>query len=154
MSINGKALAEDGLVIFDRGTSRLRRHGIEAFAQTLQHDVAGGRRFGCLLTGDPELQRLNRTFLRHNYPTDVLSFPSGSRSGFLGEIAISIDRAREQAAEQGHGIGDELKILMLHGVLHLLGMDHDTDRGRMARAENRWRKVFELPAALIERSLP
>ncbi len=146
--------AEDGLVLFARGTSRLRRHGIEDFAETLQQDVAGGRRFACLLTGDAELRRLNRTFLQHDYATDVLSFPSGSRSGFLGEIAISTDRAREQAGEQGHGVGEELKILMLHGVLHLLGMDHETDRGRMARAETRWRRRFQLPAGLIERTRP
>jgi probable rRNA maturation factor len=153
MTVHTQA-AEDGLVTFDRGTAGQRRHGIEAFAQTLQHEVAGGRSFGCLLTRDAELRRLNRTFLQHDYPTDVLSFPSGSRSGFLGEIAISVDRAREQAAEQGHGVGEEVKILMLHGVLHLLGMDHQTDRGRMARAEARWRKLFDLPAALIERSRP
>src|SRR5215831_15905733 len=153
MAVNTQA-AEDGLVIFDHGTANLRRHGIEEFAQTLQHEVAKGRSFGCLLTRDAELHRLNRTFLQLDYPTDVLSFPSGSRSGFLGEIAISVDRAREQAAEQGHGVGAELKILMLHGVLHLLGMDHETDRGRMARAESRWRKLFDLPTALIERSRP
>ena len=153
MTVNTQAAA-DGLVTFDRGTASQRRHRIEAFAQTLQHEVAGGRAFGCLLTRDGELHRLNRTFLQHDYPTDVLSFPSGSRSGFLGEIAISIDRAREQAAERGHGVGEEIKILMLHGVLHLLGMDHETDRGRMARAEARWRKLFDLPTALIERSRP
>ncbi len=146
--------AEDGLVLFGRGTAGLRRHGLEDFAQKLQHDVARGRRFGCLLTRDAELHRLNRTFLSHDYPTDVLSFPSGARSGFLGEIAISADRARAQAKEQGHEIGAELKILMLHGVLHLLGMDHESDGGRMARAETRWRKLLDLPAALIERSRP
>ena len=154
MTVNSNRAPEDRLLIFDRGTASLRSHGLEAFAQTLQHQVASGRRFGCLLARDARLHRLNRTFLQHDYPTDVLSFPSGSKSGFLGEIAISLDRAREQAAEQGHGVGDELKILMLHGVLHLLGMDHEADRGRMARAEARWRKLFDLPTALIERSRP
>ena len=68
------AVQQDGLVMFDRGTATLRRHGIEDFAQVLQHEVANGRRFGCLLTRDGQLQRLNRTFLRKDYPTDVLSF--------------------------------------------------------------------------------
>ena len=141
-------------MIFDRGFASLRRDRVEEFAETLQHEVANGRRFSCLLTRDAELQRLNRTFLGHDYATDVLSFPSGSRSGFLGEIAISVDRAREQAREQGHAAADELKILMLHGVLHLLGMNHETDRGLMARTETRWRKHFQLPAGLIERTRP
>jgi probable rRNA maturation factor len=105
-----------------------------------------------MLTRDAELTRLNRTFLSNDYPTDVLSFPSGSRTGFLGEIAISTDRARDQAGQQGHAIDDEIKILMLHGVLHLLGMDHETDGGVMARTETRWRKRLQLPAGLIERT--
>ena len=60
--------------------------------------------------------------------------------GLLGEMAISVERAAEQAAEFGHPFSEEIKILMLHGVLHLLGMDHEKDRGAMARAEKRWRK--------------
>jgi probable rRNA maturation factor len=151
---SGSQREDDGLLLFDRGTASLRRRPLKAFAEKLQRDVANGRPFACLLTRDQQLQRLNREFLQKDYATDVLSFPSGGRSGFLGEIAISIDRAREQAAEQGHTLDDEMKILMLHGVLHLLGMDHETDRGRMARSENRWRKQFELPAGLIERSRP
>ena len=145
---------DDELLLFDRGTASLRRQPLKAFAQKLQHDVAEGRPFACLLTRDAQLRRLNRKFLQQDYPTDVLSFPSGGRTGFLGEIAISIDRAGEQAAEEGHTLDDEIRILMLHGVLHLLGMDHENDRGRMARSENRWRKQFELPAGLIERARP
>jgi probable rRNA maturation factor len=115
------------------------------------HETAQGRPFHCLITDDRELRRLNRDFLGHDYPTDVLSFPSGSESGFAGEIAISVDRATEQAAAFGHSVSEEIRILMLHGVLHLLGMDHEKDRGSMKRAETRWRKRFGLPAALIER---
>jgi probable rRNA maturation factor len=80
-----------------------------------------------------------------------LSFPAGIGAA-LGELAISVDRAREQAEEHGHSLTEELKILMLHGVLHLLGFDHETDRGTMARAEKRWREQFGLRAGLIERS--
>jgi probable rRNA maturation factor len=114
-------------------------------------EVTKGRRFDCLLTDDRELRRLNRDFLAHDYPTDVLSFPSGSNNGFAGEIAISVNRAAEQAAEFGHDLEQEIEILMLHGVLHLIGMDHEKDRGTMARAEKQWRKYFQLPASLIER---
>ena len=100
------------------------------------------RRFECLITDDRELRRLNRDFLGHDYPTDVLSFPSGSSSGFLGEIAISVNRARSRRPSSATHLRTEIRILMLHGVLHLLGMDHEKDRGAMARAEKRWRKHF------------
>jgi probable rRNA maturation factor len=105
-----------------------------------------------MIARDAELQKLNREFLQHDYPTDVLSFPSGAQKGFAGEIAISLDRARAQAIEQGHSVDNEIRILMLHGLLHLLGMDHERDRGAMRRAETKWRKALELPLALIERA--
>jgi probable rRNA maturation factor len=69
----------------------------------------------------------------------------------LGDLAISAARARAQAREFGHSTEDEVRLLMLHGVLHLLGMDHETDRGQMARAEKRWRKALGLANGLIER---
>jgi probable rRNA maturation factor len=124
---------------------------LRAFAQRLQHEVARGRSFDCLFARDAELQRLNREFLGHDYPTDVLSFPSNTDDDSLGEIAISVDRAKQQAKEYGHTADEELRILMLHGVLHLMGMDHENDRGQMRRTEMRWRKALELPAGLIER---
>jgi probable rRNA maturation factor len=140
------------LVSFRRAGSQMPRAEIRAFAQALIDKVAGSRPFECLITDDRELRRLNRDFLGHDYPTDVLSFPSGSEKGMAGAIAISSERATEQAAEFGHTLGEEVKILMLHGVLHLLGMDHEKkDRGAMARAEKRWRKHFGLPASLTER---
>lgn len=144
--------SESSSVIFQCGHVRLQRGELRAFAGRLRDEVAGGREFGCLFARDAELQRLNREFLGNDYPTDVLSFPSGGKRGFAGEIAISVDRAREQAKQYGHGAADELRILMLHGVLHLMGMDHERDRGRMRRAEMRWRKAFGLPSGLIERS--
>jgi probable rRNA maturation factor len=142
----------DSSVLFRCGSMRVNRAGIRCFAARLQREVAGGRPFECLIARDRELQRLNREFLGKDYPTDVLSFPSGSKDGPLGEIAISADRAREQAGEFGHGVNEEIQILMLHGVLHLLGLDHERDRGRMRRAETKWRKALNLPAALIERA--
>jgi probable rRNA maturation factor len=120
-------------------------------------EVAQGRPFDCLITGDAELRRLNLKFLGNDYPTDVLSFP-GPRPPTpgppLGDIAISFPRARAQARAFGHDTGQEVQILMLHGLLHLLGMDHATDGGRMARAEKRWRGRLGLPTGLIERVRP
>ena len=80
----------------------------------------------------------------------MLSFPAES-GPFLGDIAISLGRARVQAREFHHSIEHEVQILMLHGVLHLLGHDHETDSGAMARAEKRWRQKLGLPNGLIER---
>ena len=139
------------MVLMRRGPSGLQRGFLETFAHRLCTHVASGRWFQCLITNDRELQRLNRQFLGKNYPADVLSFPVKENPVTLGEIAISYQRAREQARAFGHSVEDEVCILMLHGVLHLVGMDHERDRGAMARAEIAWRNKLELPAGLIER---
>ena len=131
----------------------VRPRALAAFARKLQAQVAGGRAFDCLIAGDAELRRLNRDFRGHDCATDVLSFPS-ARPPYLGDIAISLARARQQAREHGHAAEVEIRILMLHGVLHLAGMDHADDGGRMARAEKRWRTRLGLPHGLIERVLP
>jgi probable rRNA maturation factor len=107
--------------------------------------VARGRDITCLISTDAELRRLNRQFRGKNYATDVLSFPPA-------EMAISLDRAAAQAKELGHSLDEELRILMLHGLLHLCGMDHETDAGQMRRTETRWRKKLGLPSGLIERA--
>lgn len=130
------------------------KRSVREFASLLDERVAGGRGFDCLLTGDAELTRLNRDFLHHDYPTDVLSFPSGTKAGPLGDLAISLERAAAQAREFGHTVIDEVRILLLHGVLHLIGMDHEIDGGRMARTERKWRAEFDLPETLISRSQP
>jgi probable rRNA maturation factor len=175
---------EGSTVIFRRSAADVRPRTIAHFARRLQKDVARGRAFDCLITGDAELRRLNRDFRKKDYPTDVLSFPSGSGGGLqpargfspasgsvvrttsgaeaprglkpapqmpLGSLAISLPRARAQAREHGHATEDEIRILMLHGVLHLIGHDHESDRGQMARAELRWRRKLNLPNGLIER---
>jgi probable rRNA maturation factor len=124
---------------------------IREFARRLQAEVAKGRVFVCLITSDADLQAWNRQYRKKDYPTDVLSFPAGDAAEGIGELAISFDRAREQALEHGHATADEIRILILHGVLHLIGLDHERDNGQMAKAERRWRKYFALPAGLIER---
>jgi probable rRNA maturation factor len=130
----------------------LEKRALAKFARALTSEVAARRSFTCLFAGDRELQRLNFTFLNNDCPTDVLSFPSPNHLDSLGEIAISVERAEAQAREFGHGRLDEIRLLMLHGLLHLVGLDHETDDGRMARAEQLWRAHFGLPQALIARS--
>lgn len=135
---------------FRRIPADVRPRAVRLFARRLEREVAKGGRFDCLITGDAELRRLNLSFRGKDYATDVLSFPSAG--GHLGDLAISAMRARAQAREFGHSTEDELRILMLHGVLHLLGLDHETDAGRMARVELRWRRELGLPNGLIERA--
>jgi probable rRNA maturation factor len=124
------------------------------FARKLSTHLARGKSFECLLTDDQELQRLNHSFLKRNYPTDVLSFPSADRSFTIGECAISVERADDQRLHFGHSLLEEIEVLMLHGVLHLVGFDHEKDSGDMARTEQHWRTKFNLPQSLIERSQP
>jgi len=147
---------EGSTVTFRRVPTDLSRSTIERFARKLQIEVAKGRLFDCLVTGDAELRRLNRDFRGQDHATDVLSFPSGTGlpACLLGDIAISLPRARAQAREFRHTTEREIQILMLHGLLHLLGMDHETDRGQMARVEKRWRARLGLPNGLIERVEP
>ena len=139
-------------LLIERTTPRIGRTALRAFADTLRRDLCTGRSFTCLLTGDQALRRLKKQFLGHNYTTDVLSFPTGEPIGPLGDIAISLERAKAQAAEFGHKIEEEVRILLLHGVLHLVGHDHETDSGEMRKAESRWRAKYGLPNGLIERS--
>jgi probable rRNA maturation factor len=143
--------AEQTTLLFHFATPGLSRRLVRTFAKRLELEVTRGRPFTCLVTSNLELRRLNREFRNKDHATDVLSFPSKQTLGFLGDIAISFEHAQHQAAEYGHAVGAEIEILMLHGVLHLLGMDHEKDGGQMARAENKWRASFGLPRGLIQR---
>ena len=137
--------ADDPHLLFHHPSRRVRRTPLREFLSALAKRAARGRAITCLITTDAELRRLNKQFRGKNYPTDVLSFPPD-------EMAISLDRAAAQARELGHSLDEELRILMLHGVLHLTGMDHESDSGEMRRAETRWRKRLGLPSGLIERT--
>ena len=97
---------------------------------------------GVRFASDRELRRLNRSFRSRDRPTDVLSFPGEAcREGqHLGDIAISVPTARAQAEAAGHSTERELRILLLHGVLHCLGYDHETDDGAMEAVEARLRR--------------
>jgi probable rRNA maturation factor len=137
-------------LLFRSPSRGIKRRPLREFLVDTAHAVMPGHGVSCLIAGDRELRDLNRRFLRKDYPTDVLSFPAVS--GEPGEMAISLDRAAAQAAGFGHSIEEELRILILHGLLHLAGMDHETDTGQMARAEARWRKRLNLPPGLVERT--
>jgi probable rRNA maturation factor len=121
------------------------RRDLRRFFKDLAQEILPGQSVNCLIAADKDLQSLNRKFRGKDYAADVLSFPPD-------DIAISFDRAARQAVELGHSSEIEVRILMLHGLLHLAGMDHENDRGAMARAEARWRKRLGLPAGLIERT--
>ena len=107
-----------------------------------------------LVTSSAEMKSLNRRFRGKDKPTDVLSFPAdpGAQKQFAGEIAISAEIATKNAHTLGHSPAQEVKILVLHGVLHLRGYDHERDRGQMARREEQLRAQLHLPLGLIERA--
>jgi probable rRNA maturation factor len=107
-----------------------------------------------LVTGSGEVRGLNRRFRSVDKPTDVLAFPPLAElgAGLGGDIAISADIAARNARELGHSAGHEIKILVLHGLLHLAGYDHERDKGEMARKEFALRKSLHLPGGLIERN--
>ena len=101
---------------------------------------------------DARVHALNRRYRKKDRPTDVLSFPSGER-GYLGDVVIAAGVARRQAKAAGHSLQTELRVLALHGLLHLLGYDHERDEGRMSRLERRLRARGGLREGLIERQV-
>jgi len=141
------------------------RRTLACFLREAQTAVGLRGQVTVLLTSDTVIRRLNRQFRGKNKATDVLSFPaaefakvSKSRAGapiqqrIAGDLAISVPAARRQAAAQGHGLSTEIKVLILHGLLHLAGYDHESDDGEMARREHKLRAKLRLPQGLIERS--
>jgi len=109
------------------------------------------------LVSDQTVRTLNRAYRRKDYATDVLSFPNPQSpipNPLLGEIVIARGVARRQAQQAGHSEHTELRVLALHGLLHLLGYDHERDNGRMLKAERRLRRKGGLREGLIERARP
>lgn len=107
-----------------------------------------------LVTTSREVRSLNRRFRGKNKPTDVLSFPPMQNlpEDFAGDVAIAAEVAAQNGRRMGHSPAEEVKILALHGVLHLAGYDHERDNGTMARKEQLLRKMLGLPLGLIERN--
>jgi probable rRNA maturation factor len=128
---------------------RVRAPGLATWLRA----VAPARARGSLtvaIVSDARVRALNRQYRKKDRATDVLSFPA--ERPFLGDVVIAAGVARRQAREAGHSFHTELRILALHGLLHLLGYDHERDDGRMARLERRLRVRGGLREGLIERS--
>lgn len=126
---------------------------LSAFLRRAQLAVRLRGQVSVLLTTDQRIRQLNRQFRGKNKATDVLSFPAEPGPEKLaGDLAISVPTAQKQAAEHGHPLSVEIKVLLLHGLLHLAGYDHETDEGEMARRERTLRARLNLPLGLIERA--
>jgi probable rRNA maturation factor len=143
--------------------SVLGKRDLNRFLASVTEALGLTGEFSVLLTGDERLRELNLQFRGIDKATDVLSFPalpeaanslpnSGLQSGHGGDLAISLETAAAQAQVHGHSLQVEVKILILHGLLHLAGYDHERDRGQMRRRETLLRKQFDLPSGLVERS--
>jgi probable rRNA maturation factor len=142
-----------GLRVFltDGAGRPLRLHALASWLRNVAPVRARGT-VTIALVGDVTMRRLNRRYAGRDQATDVLSFPSGGPEGVLGDIAIATGVARRQARDVGHTYAQELRVLALHGLLHLLGYDHHADGGRMARLESRLRRKGGLSAGLTERA--
>jgi probable rRNA maturation factor len=142
--------------VTDGAGRRVRDGGLSAWLTSVAPARATGE-VAVALVSDSRIRQLNRQFRRVDQSTDVLSFPNPELrvpSPGLGDIVIATGVARRQAKEAGHSLQAELRVLALHGLLHLLGYDHHSrdDRGRMARVEARLRRKGGLRAGLIERA--
>lgn len=148
--------AENGLVIFRKRVPGLSEVALAKFLTRACHAARLRGTVNVAVTSSRELRALNSRFRGKDKPTDVLSFPPalGLSHDFAGDVAISADIAAQNARRLGHSAAEEVKILALHGVLHLAGYDHECDRGQMARKEQGLRKRLGLPVGLIERNVP
>jgi probable rRNA maturation factor len=144
------------LVILRKKIANLSHDMLEGFIRRVRRAVKLKGSVNILVTTSAEVRSLNRRFLGKNKATDVLSFPAAASGAgkrtLAGDIAISADVAAQNARSLGHSVTEEVKILALHGVLHLAGFDHERDSGKMARKEVILRRRFKLPTGLIERA--
>jgi len=141
------------LIILRKHVSGLSELALSRFVTRASRAARLRGAVNVLVTTSQELRGLNRRFRKKDKTTDVLSFPPMFEQGFAGDIAISADIAVRNARQLGHTPAEEVKILALHGVLHLAGHDHQADKGEMARLERRLRKTLALPLGLIERNV-
>jgi probable rRNA maturation factor len=134
--------------------SALSTSGLTRFLNRARLAVGVRGEVEVLLTSDRAIRRLNRDFRGKDKATDVLSFPAPSEISGLhaGDLAISLETANRQAETYGHTLRDEVRVLLLHGLLHLSGADHETDDGDMAAREAVLRRELRLPSTLIERT--
>ena len=150
------------MVILEKPVAQLSQQALARFVLRARRAVGLRGVPNVLVTSSTMVRTLNRQFRGKNTATDVLSFPTrtplsripGQTVPPAGDIAISADIARRNAARLGHSAAEEVKVLTLHGILHLAGFDHERDNGTMARKEMKLRQRLHLPAALIERTQP
>ena len=164
------------VVIFSKPVSGASEQAMARFLSRVRRAAGLRGQVVVLVAGNRELRALNRRFRHKDRPTDVLSFPSSQRRSpqtnlgaklgrgrssakstdaanqLAGDIAISAEIAIANAARLGHRVADELKTLILHGVLHLAGYDHEADNGEMSEVETRLRRELRLPDSLIQRN--
>lgn len=142
------------MVVLRKRVRGLTEQSLNRFLLRARRAVGLSGVVNVLVTSNRELRALNSRFREKEEPTDVLSFPAGQGllRNFAGDIAISGEMAARNAMMMGHSLGEEIRILTLHGVLHLRGYDHERDNGRMARREQELRRRFGLPMGLIERT--
>jgi probable rRNA maturation factor len=127
---------------------------LESFLRRASREAGVEGSVHVLITGNREVQALNRRYRGKDQPTDVLSFPApaGLPGKLAGDLAISAEMAAASAKMLGHSVDQELRTLILHGLLHLAGYDHETDAGVMERKERRLRRSLKLPVGIIERA--
>ena len=137
----------------NKSVARMKHGALHRFTRRAAREAGLDGDLNVLVTSNRELQTLNRRFRQQNQPTDVLSFPAASprAENLAGDIAVSAEMAAENANRLGHSALEEVKVLILHGILHLAGYDHASDHGEMARKEAHLRRIFRLPAGLIAR---
>ena len=142
------------MVIFQKRVPDLTELALDRFVTRARHHVKLKGAVNVLLTTSAEMKSLNRRFRGKDKPTDVLSFAAepGASGKNAGEIAISAEIAAKNARTLGHAPAEEVKILVLHGLLHLCGYDHECDNGQMARREKQLRAQLRLPLGLMERT--
>jgi probable rRNA maturation factor len=145
------------LVILQKKIPGLSEAALARFVTRARRAAKLPGRVDVLVASSGALRSLNQRFRGKDKATDVLSFPCDSalqsdKARLAGEIAISADIAARNAVQLGHSPAQEIKILTLHGILHLAGFDHERDNGEMARKELRLRQALGLPAGLIERA--
>jgi probable rRNA maturation factor len=122
---------------------RLTRRDIAVYARRVLRAVeAEPEELSIAFVDDESMRELNRKFRRKNKTTDVLTFPGDAP--LLGEIVISVDQARRQAADEKHSLATEVRYLILHGILHAMGYDHETDHGEMNALELKVRAAVGL----------
>ena len=154
---NSREATKNDLVILQKKIAGLNEATLGRFVLRARKAVGLHASVNVLVTSSAAVRALNRQFRGKNKATDVLSFPHasptsrGERQKLAGDIAISADIARENSVCLGHPVAQEIKILALHGILHLAGFDHERDNGEMARKEATLRRALRLPPALIER---